>query len=191
MVEVLALYCLMKNLKLISLSAVVFSVVTSAAAQVPSKAPAVSSAAASQPAPVVSELPTQAINTSPPETNSAFTASRQAAVDNLMAKPDIKRWSIAIQRQGYEVSFSAKRAAAPVAASVKPTPICHVIALSASNATDLLKHGVWEVCGDSIKQLEGDGSKADTGFSVAKAVVYGPVHLFFMGAIKGVKALFD
>ena len=178
------LYCLMKNLKLISLAAVVFSVVTSAAAQVPS-------AAASQPAQVVSSYPTLAINASPPETNSAFTASRQAAVDNLMGQPDIKRWSIAIQRQGYEVSFSAKRAAAPVAASAKPTPICHVITLSASNATSLLKHGVWEVCGDAIKQLEGDGSKTDVGFAVAKAVVYGPVFTLFMGAVKGVKALFD
>lgn len=181
----------MKNLKLISLAAVVFSVVTSVTAQVPVKAPAVASATASQPAPVVSELPIQAVNTSPPESNAAFTASRQAAVDRLMSQSDIKRWSLATQRKGYEVSFTAKRAASPVIASSKPTPICHVITLSASNATDLLKHGVWEVCGDAIKQLEGDGSKTGVGLEVAKAMIYGPVHLFFMGAIKGLKELVD
>ena len=136
-------------------------------------------------------LPAQAANTSRPEANLAFTASRQAAVNSLMGQPDIKRWSLAIQRQGYEVSFSAKRAAAPVTASVKPTPICHLITLSASDATSLLKHGVWEVCADDIKQLEGDGSNTEVGFAVANAVIYGPVHLFFMGAVKGVKELFD
>lgn len=74
----------------------------------------------------------------------AVAVSQKNAVGAILARPDVRKWTEAVQLRGGQLS-------AKIDSDVQGSTVCHLIALGDAK-TDSTE-SKWKVCGDSVEKL--------------------------------------